>query len=317
MIGTSRTARVALVLLAVAACVNVAAGVTISLTDPDRAADLWPMYEWCRAWLVGGESLYTGPAASTDYPPNAIVLLSPMALVPQRWLVPLWTVFAAALTPVLPWLVMRAAARRERAALAVPVLLYLCWAAPRTLLQFSVLSLTLGALALWLADTRPLGAGIALGLALSKPHIAGPMALWMLVTGRIRPLVTAIAVAAAGWAVYDARIGESPLTTAAGLWHVLGADYTGADGLVGRTSIRGWTQLAASDAATGDAIWIALAAALLAAVCWIAARARSRLGAMASSAGWGRHLIEHFDRVVVLTTLIVLSSAAGAAQSRR
>lgn len=102
MIGTSRAARAACVVLAVAAAVNVAAGVTISLTDPRRANDLWEMYEWCRAWLIGGGSLYAGPGASTDYPPNAIVMLAPIALVPERWLVPLWTAVAVALTPVLP-----------------------------------------------------------------------------------------------------------------------------------------------------------------------------------------------------------------------
>src|SRR3954470_14160513 len=92
--------------------------------------------------------------------------------------------------------------------------------------------------ALLVADTRPLTAGVALGLALLKPHIAGPIALWMVVSGRIRPLVVALSVAGCGWAVYDARIGESPWTTALGLWRVLEAEYAGVHGLVGHTSIR-------------------------------------------------------------------------------
>src|SRR5258705_6028698 len=131
--------------LAAAACVNLAAGATIALRDPARASDLRMMYGWCRAWLIDGQSLYAGPEAVVDYPPNAIVLLSPLALVPARWLVPLWTAGALALAPVLPWLVLRCAARRGQPALAAAVsaLLYLCWAAPRTLLQFSLASLTL------------------------------------------------------------------------------------------------------------------------------------------------------------------------------
>ena len=50
-------------------------------------------------------------------------------------------------------------------------------------------------------DTRPLMGGVALGLALFKPHIAGPIALWMMVTGRLRPLIAAAAVVARrpGW----------------------------------------------------------------------------------------------------------------------
>ena len=276
MIGRSRAARVGLVLLAVAACVNVAAGVTLALRDPRRASDLWVMYDWCRAWLISGRSLYTGPDASADYPPNAIVMLSPLALVPQRWLVPLWTAGAVALTPVLPWLVMRCASRRDRAALAVPVLLFLCWAAPRTLLQFSLLSMTLSCVALLIVDSHWLAAGVALGLGLLKPHIAGPVALWMLVTGRIRPLLAAAAVVFAGWALYDARIGERPLTTAGGYWQVLGSEYGGPSGLVGHTSIRGWARIVIGDPRQADALWVVLSVLLLIAVCWLAVRDRSR-----------------------------------------
>ena len=265
------------VLLAVAACVNVAAGVTIVLGDPARAADLHTVYDWCRAWLIAGQSLYTVADASTDYPPNAIALLSPLALVPSRWLVPLWTAGAVALTPVLPWLVMRAASpRRERVALAVPALLFLCWAAPRTLLQFSLLSMTLACAALLLADRRWLASGVARGLALGKPHIAGPSALWLLLTGRVRPLIAAAVVVGTGWAVYDARIAESPLTTAAGYWRALGSQYAGPGGLVGRTSLRGWTRLVTTDTPAADALWIALAVLLLIGVCRRAMRDRSR-----------------------------------------
>src|SRR6185295_13456853 len=136
--------RAGLALLAVAAAVNMAAGVALALRDPRRASDLWTMVEWCRAWLIEGRSLYSGADAFTDYPPNAIVLLSPLALFPQRWVVPMWTAGALLLTPVLPWLVMRCAAPAQRRllALTVPTLFYLCWAAPRTLLQFSLLSMT-------------------------------------------------------------------------------------------------------------------------------------------------------------------------------
>ena len=98
----------------------------------------------------------------------------------------------------------------------------------------------------------------------------------MLVTGRVRPLITAALVVAAGWLAYDARIAESPLTTVAGYWRVLGSEYAGAAGLVGHTSLRGWARLATADAAAADAIWIAMAVLLLAALCLLAARDRSR-----------------------------------------
>ena len=129
LISRSRAGgRAVLVLLAVAACVNVGAGVALALRDPARASDLWTMYDWCRAWLVDGQSLYTVPDASTDYPPNAIVLLSPLALVPRAWLVPLWTARRGRADAGPAVAASCGAARGERAALAVPILLFLCWA---------------------------------------------------------------------------------------------------------------------------------------------------------------------------------------------
>ena len=270
--------RVGLTLLAVAACINVAAGVTLAWRDPRRASDLWTMYDWCHAWLVGGHSLYAGADATTDYPPHAIVLLSPLALVPRGWVVPIWMVAAVALTPVLPWLVVRSGSRRDRRpfALAAPVLLYLCWAAPRTLLQFSLLSMTLACVALVIADSHRVPAGVALGVALFKPHIAGPIAIWMLVTARFRPLVTAAAVVSLGVAVYDVRIGESPITTADGWLKVIGSTYAGSDGLVGNTSLRAWALIVAGDHGVADTLWIAAALLLLAGLCGLAMRDRSR-----------------------------------------
>jgi len=44
--------RAGVVLLAVAAAVNIGTGVTLSLRDPRRASDLWTMVEWCRDWLL-------------------------------------------------------------------------------------------------------------------------------------------------------------------------------------------------------------------------------------------------------------------------
>lgn len=269
---TPRFARAAFVLLALAACVNLAAGATLALRDPSRAADLLTLYEWCRAWLIDGVPLYTVPAAVTDYPPNAIVLLSPLALVPRAWIVPLWTTVGLALAPMLGYIVVRCVSRGDRADVAVPVLLFLCWASTRTVLQFSVLSLTLAFAAARLADSHRVTSGVALGLALFKPHIAGPVAVWMIVTRRTRAAMVAAAVVVAGWAVFDARVGESPVATLRGYWHVLGEQYGGTDGLIGHTSLRAWTRSLAFDPVAADMWWIAASASLLIVIGWLAAR---------------------------------------------
>ena len=230
----SLSVRIAWLLLALAAAINIVVAVVLATGDSRRASDLHTMYEWCRAWLIAGRSLYTGPNAVTDYPPHAIVWLAPIATVPRRWIVPLWTAMAVVLTPLLPWLVMRSAARRATGpmTIAIPVLLYLCWAAPRTLLQFSVLSLTLASLSALIADERPIVSGLTLGLALFKPHIAGPVALWMMISGRLRPILIAAAIVIGGLLLYDTRIGESPLTTALAWGSVIRSEYAGSDGFV-------------------------------------------------------------------------------------
>ena len=262
-------------LLVSAASVNLAAGAVIARRDPARAGDLWTIYDWCRAWLSGAR-LYTMAEAATDYPPNAIVLLSPLAQVPRAWLVPLWTAGSLILAPVLAWCVIRCAARGDRGALAVPVLLFLCWTSARTLLQFSALSMTLAFASLLIVDSHQLASGLLLGLALFKPHIAGPIALWAALTGRLRVLLMAFVVAAAGWAVYDAHIGEWPQTTFGGYWHVLGEQYAGREGLTGMTSIRAWTHAAAGTTAAADAWWIGLSVLLLIGIAGLAWRDRRR-----------------------------------------
>jgi hypothetical protein len=266
-----RVLRPARWLLAIAACTNGAAGAVLALRDPARAVDLWAMYDWCRWWL-GGARLYTMADATTDYPPNAIVLLSPLARIPHGWIVPLWTAGSLILAPVLAWCVVRCASRADRRALAVPVLLFLCWTSARTLLQFSVLSMTLAFASLLIVDSSWMWSGVLLGLALFKPHIAGPVALWVALTGRLRVVIAAGVVVAAGWTIFDAHVGEWPLATLGGYWRVLGDQYGGREGLTGATSIRAWTHAAAATPGAADAWWLGLSALLLAGIIWLARR---------------------------------------------
>jgi hypothetical protein len=166
------------------------------------------------------------------------------------------------------------------------------------------------------------------------------------------------------------------VTTAAGWWKVIGSTYAGSDGLVGHTSIRAWAQILVADPVSADTLWIAVSVLLLAVLCGIAMRDRSRpldrgglavpamfclwsllavyhngnnmllmlpafaflwfrddrqalagrwipllilqaalafdvpirLNGVASSVGWERIVIEQFDRIVVLATLVWVSA---------
>ena len=273
-----RQVRLWIGLLAAAAAVNLAAGLVLAWRQPDRASDLLAMYDWCRSWLVVGRSLYTGPDASTDYPPNAIPILAPLGVLPSAVVVPVWTFLGLALAVLVPWLLADATSRERGVPFFLVVVLFCGWNSARTLLQFSMLSLALAFAAVRGRESR--WSGVALGLALFKPHIAGPVALWAMATGRWRMLVNAALVVAAAWLAYDLRIGERPDITLAGYWHVLTMIYGGEEGMLGQTSIRRWVVAAIADARLADAVWLAASGALLLLACWRAMQTKRNHGAL-------------------------------------
>ena len=270
-----RAARLATVAIAVAACLNMAIAVALAIRDPARASDLSLMYDWCRGWIIGAEPRYTVLHDPVDYPPYALVFLSPLGLLPRRLIVPVWTAIGLVLAAALPFLAIRCATTRARVAV-LPALLFWCWTSTRTLLQFTALSLTLSLASALTADTRPVVSGIALGVALFKPHVAGPFALWALVTRRFRVLTVAGGVVVAGWLIYAAHVGDNPIDTLRGYWPWLVEVYSGEHALTGRTSIRGLLAAGTATPAGVDALWIGAALSLLAVAIWLAFRDPAR-----------------------------------------
>jgi hypothetical protein len=271
--------RGAWIALGLAALLNLLVAVDLVIARPDRWSDVLTVHSWCRAWLKDGVSLYTSGTWFPDYPPNAIVTLSPIAMVRQEWIVGLWAILSGALLPLLPWVVWRSTRTSSRVAAAFPALCFLCWGSARVLLQFSVLSMTCAFIALRLADTRPVTSGAWLALALAKPHIAGPVALWSVLTGRWRTIVVAVAAVAAQIALFCVRAGVPPVATVLGFRRILAETYSGADALTGITSLRAWVYPLAGSSSRADAVWFAVAALLLIVPCGMAvvASRRSRL----------------------------------------
>jgi hypothetical protein len=242
------------------------------------------IYDWCRAWLLHGQQLYAGADARTDYPPNAIVLFAPLALVPRQWVVPAWAAVTLILTPLYAYLVVRSTSPRIRVAAVVPMLLFFCWGGVRTFLEFSRLSVTLGFLAVLAADSRPVASGVCLGLALAKPHIAGPIMLWVLVTRRTRVAAVAILVVVAGFVVYCLRADVGPIAVLNGYGRILLSLYSVADaGLVGRTSLLPWWRALGGDSTLGNVLWGVGAGLLLLVPCVMAMRATDKAQARGSA----------------------------------
>lgn len=259
--------RATLIVWALMAAVNLSAGVAIA-TWPERQADLETMREWGRNWLVAGSNIYVSYGNAPDYPPNAIVALSPLGVLPDQWAVPVWAGLNLALAILATYLAVRVA--RPQTALfeaGLPMLMFLCWGGFRALLQFSLLSLTFGLLAMVVAEKRPKWSGVCLGLALMKPQMAAPFFLWALFTRRVRIAGIAVLVACAGVVLFCLRVHASPLAVALQYAAILKTLYTGNVVMIGLSQLRPLIARAVSNAAIVDAIAGTITLSMLAVIC--------------------------------------------------
>lgn len=280
-----RRARVVLIAWAVLAAANLSAAVVIA-SLPERQLDLDSVRGWVQQWLIDGTNLYAVADARTDYPPYAIVAFTPLAVLPADWMVPAWAAFNFALALLAPYLALRIA-RPDLPfrGLLLPLLMFLCWGGTRTLLQFSLLALVSGLLAMMLAGRRPGWSGLCLALAMMKPQIAAPFVLWAIFTRQLRVIAMALFVVAAGVGIYCVFAHTDPLTVLRGYIHVLGELYLINEDLrmVGLSQLRPLILLAMPNSDLASAVAVAAAISLLAVIVIVGIRERLRGGEMISA----------------------------------
>ena len=278
--------RVVVVAWGLLALVNLSAGFVIA-SWPERQSDLEMMRGWVQQWLIDGTNLYAAPGTLTDYPPHAIVALTPLAVMPEEWIVPVWAAFNLALAVMAPYLALRIARPDgPRRALLLPLLMFLCWGGSRTLLQFTLLALVFSLLSVKLADRRPGWSGICLGLALMKPQVAGPFLLWKIFTRRFQPIVVALIVVVTGLTLFCVFAHTGPLAVIRGYLKILGGLYLLDEDtrMVGLAQLRPLVLLAVPDIDLASAVALALAIGLLVFVFIAGVRERNRPGALWISA---------------------------------
>lgn len=189
-----------------------------SALKPGHSQDLKIINTWLRTWLWEGSSPYYLPAIIVgNYPPHGIVVLSPVALIPESWVASIWALMNLAMAPLVGYLAYRAMkpGAAWRAAL-LPCAMFLAWAGLRTGIgngQFTLLILGLGLLAFIFEEKRPVLGGIFLALALAKPHIGGAFLLWALFTKRWKMTLVACVLMGLGVGIFSLRLGESPFTS--------------------------------------------------------------------------------------------------------
>jgi glycosyl transferase family 87 len=307
------------------ALLNLAAAI-VAAEDPQRAYDLETMMGWGRAWLVDGLNVHRLADSIADYPPNAIVLLSPLSLLPLRVAVPMWAAVNLGLLLLAPYF----AARFYRPfapfrIIILPILMFLCWGGNRTLLQFTMLALTLSMAALFLSDRRPLTSGVCLGLALMKPQVALPVLLWTLFTRRWRIASTATGSVLLTFAVFCVRANANPVDVVIGWMQILAmyhTNYRNGTVLSGLSELRPLLAALPSHGLDVDAVNGAIAIGLLAGISvagFQEARIRSRAlyAAPPLAACWVLLVVYHitYGFLVLLPVLMALT-LSGAERSR-
>ena len=219
-------------LIAIAA-VNLAVGVWLS-AQPDRLADFTTVSDWVRLWL-SGRNVYA-PPSGVDYPPWALVLLSPLGVIPVEVRAPLWIALNTALAVTLAVHLARLTGEPKSFHVRLAAL-FLTAAAFRTLNQFSLMSLTI-ALAGATIHWRFLG-GLILGVGLMKPQIGGPVALWVLLSGDPRRFLVALAVPLILTMFYAEPLGTTAVTVLVDYARALQI-YVSSTTFTGHTEIKPW-----------------------------------------------------------------------------
>jgi hypothetical protein len=239
-IGWQRSAQL-YVWLAIAA-LNVCWG-ALTAIRPGHSQDLSSIHIWLRTWLWQGSSPYYLPDyIVANYPPHAIVALSPLALLPEAWVAVVWAALNFLLAPLVCYLAFRIfkpdASWRDA---LLPCAMFLAWAGLRTGLangQFTLLVLGLGLLAFLFEEKRPLLGGLFLALALMKPHIGGVFLLWALFTKRWRMMLVACVLMGFGVCLYALRLMESPLASVRDYLSVLQHQFGRGADVQGSTALR-------------------------------------------------------------------------------
>ncbi len=314
-------------LWALMAAANLGAGLVIA-TWPERQVDLDTIRRWGIEWLIEGRDVYGFDGSWPDYPPHALITLSPLALLPAGASVPLWAGFNLILALVIPYLAIRVVRPSTTVGEAlVPMLMMLCWGGFRTLLQFSLLALACGLVAVALAEgRRPVSTGIGLGLSLMKPQITFPILLWALFTRRFRMIGISLAVIAAGLLVFCLRAGADPVAVTRGYIHILRFLYTGDAPMVGAAQLRPLLAVFISDIGLLDGVVLATALALLAMIGWLGyAEGRKGqvtwYGAPALAAMWClltfHHLTNGFLMLLPMAPALIYAEEAGTLALRR
>ena len=311
----TKPSRGVLIFWAALATLNLAAGVVVS-SQTNRLWDLETIMRWGRYWLVDGANIYgRGEWGLVDYPPNAMVLLSPLGLLPLSAAHPIWMVLNIPMALLAPYCAARFFRPHDPfRVIVLPILMFLCWGGMRTLTQFTLVALTCSMAAMAVSSRRPIASGAWLGLALMKPQVAVPVLLWSVFTRRWSTVATSLAVVGGLTAVFCLRSGAHPFSMAAGYLETLAEYHTGDAILGGISELRPLIYQLVTDVSDADVIASSIALSLIVGICVAgfqegAVRTRALYAAPPLVECWSLMTVYHltYGFVILLPVMMLLA----------
>lgn len=276
------------------AVASISAAAWLSL-QPHRLADFTHLTTWVQQWRQGVDLYRVLP--DVDYPPWAIVTLSPLAWVQADLVAPLWVLVNVLALGFVAVTLANELGTRGRTAMPLLELTALLVAAGamRTLNQFSLVAM---ALALAGQSGRGPMAPFWLGLSLMKPQVGGVFWLGAVWRGQWRLALGALIVPLVLTILYATHVGVTPVSGIAGWTSTLVRQRQ--DFFPGQTEILAFTG--------GASAFSGLLASGVVAVCvFFPLRRRADLGLALASLLSVRHL--SYDLILLLPTMAGLGRA--------
>lgn len=264
--------------------------------QPGMLLDLWSVREWLHLWRAGGD-----PYASfdnIDYPPNALIVLAPLALfsdaaIVTTLLVAIVVSAAAGTLLLLRWFAEQVGiVLTPRAEIALVAMMFADAALRGTLWrgQTAPFAILFGALALRWCTRHPVAAAIALSLCAFKPHVALGFGLAAMFTKRFDVVLGAVLLSAAQVWLFAVSIDRGVIDLLTRYVQILTAWYSGDDAINGLLSIPWVLEELIGHQLAAFCVSIALAAGSLALLWW-----------------HGRQSAEPHVRAIVVSALLLWS----------
>ena len=258
-------------------------------TQPGRSRDFWEVRGWLDYWAFGRANPYDNFQVGIDYPPHALLLLTPLSWLPAHsatmWLAPI----TVALCVAAAWLSVTVTAelagvRLARVQVWTLSCMVLSWGAIRTTIwlgQTMPVAFVLSLLSMRWALRRPALAGASLGLSTFKPNLAVGFVAALILLRRLRPFAAAIAVTGLCTIAFAATVRESPIDLTHAYLRKLAVMYGGVGYLRDWLGMRALLyEIGGSSVRVVVAYYVFLFASL-ALLAWLVARAKPTAAARA------------------------------------